>query len=73
MLFLHVQFGLVSVQETELCLTSSVWFGQNGKTLLRLVTSLFGVKRTGITKKNNIMMIFCANIQHNLNELRKTS
>ena len=39
MRFLHVRFCSVSVRETELSLTCSVWFGQNGKTLLRLVTT----------------------------------
>ena len=38
--FLHVLFSSVLVQETELWLTCSVLFGQNGKTLLRLVTIL---------------------------------
>jgi hypothetical protein len=38
--FLHVRFCSVSVWETELSLTCSVRFGQNGKTLLWLVTSL---------------------------------
>ena len=38
MRFLHVRFCSVLVQETELGLTCSVWFGQNGKTLLRSVT-----------------------------------
>jgi hypothetical protein len=37
--FLHVRFCSVSVRETELCLTCSVLFGQNGKTLLRSVSS----------------------------------
>ena len=39
MRFLHVRFCSVSVRETELWLTCSVWFGQNGKTLLRSVTN----------------------------------
>ena len=38
MRFLHVRFCSVSVRKTELSLTCSVWFGQNGKTLLWLVT-----------------------------------
>ena len=37
--FLHVRFCSVSVPETELWLTCSVLFGQNGKTPLRLVTT----------------------------------
>ena len=35
MRFLHVRFCSVSVRKTELSLTCSVQFGQNGKTLLR--------------------------------------
>ena len=38
--FLHVRFCSVSVRETELWLTCSVRFRQNGKTLLRSVTSM---------------------------------
>ena len=38
--FLHVQFCSVSVRETELWLTCSVRFGQNGKTPLRSVTTV---------------------------------
>ena len=37
--FLHVWYCLSSVREIELWLTCSVWFGQNGKTLLRSVTT----------------------------------
>ena len=37
--FLHVRFCSVSVRETEFSSTCSVRFGQNGKTLLRSVTS----------------------------------
>jgi hypothetical protein len=40
MSFLHVRFCLVSVRETELSLTCSVRLGQNGKTLLRSVTTV---------------------------------
>ena len=36
----NVRFRLVSVRETELWLTCSVRFWQNGKTLLRSVTTL---------------------------------
>ena len=39
MRFLHVRFCSVSVRETELWLICSVRLGQNGKTLLRLVTT----------------------------------
>ena len=39
--FLHVRFCSVSVRKTELLLTFSVLFGQNGKTLLRSVTSSY--------------------------------
>ena len=39
MSFLHVRFCSVSVRETELGLTCSVRFGQNGETLLRSVTT----------------------------------
>ena len=39
MCFFHVRFCSVSVRETELWLTRSVRFGQNGKTLLRSVTT----------------------------------
>ena len=45
--FLHVRFGSVSVLETELLLTCSVRFGQNGKTLLRSVTTIHRVKNAG--------------------------
>ena len=41
MCFLHVRFCSVSVRETELWLTCSVRFWQNGKTLLRSVTNVF--------------------------------
>ena len=40
MRFLHVRFCSVSVRKTELWLTCSVRFGQNGKTLLRSVTTM---------------------------------
>ena len=46
MRFLHVQFCLVSVRETELSLTCSVLFGQNGKALLRSVTTACASIRT---------------------------
>ena len=42
MFFFHAPFCSVLVRETELKLTCSVWFGQNGKTLLRSVTKLLG-------------------------------
>ena len=50
MRFLHVRFCLVSVRETELSLTCSVWFGQNGKTLLRSVTSLQAESSQAVSK-----------------------
>ena len=39
MCFLHVRFCSVLVRETELWFTCSVQFGQNGKTVLRSVTT----------------------------------
>ena len=40
-------FGSVRFRETELLLTCSVRFGQNGKTLLRSVTTIHRVKNAG--------------------------
>ena len=46
--FLHVLFCTVLIWETELRLTCLVWFGQNGKTPLWLVTAHQDLFSTGM-------------------------
>ena len=61
MTLLHVLFCSVSVRETDIWLTCSVRFGQNGKTLLRSVT-------TGNQQWSGILFLFFQNYSDWLQE-----